>query len=319
MVKASRPKQEEDDGGGGGDTMELDDLPTTDATNKDAASAIAKDDDKIVFSSTTEFSTRLMATLTDRADKRKQREARKEVAPGEVTSTPSGGGGGGDDAMDVEGEEAGKWGESGGADGGDGAGGDGDGDGKDEEEEEELDEDTQGAIEQYSDKQMAFMHRQPLVSGGMAATLGLLKSAGDLGGANEEIMVGRAKDVRERREERKEGEVKIEYRDSDGRLMTTKEAFRQLSYKFHGHGPGQKKKEKRRKDVMEQEKTLIDSQRFGTAAALQKAQLATGKAFIPLDGKGSMGASMGSTFADDDEFDIEKKSSKKRKKGFSVK
>ena len=66
--------------------------------------------------------------------------------------------------VDGTGENGGAWGEG-------GAGSEGGG-----KEEEELDEDTQGAIEQYSDKQMAFMHRQPLVSGGMAATLGLLKS-----------------------------------------------------------------------------------------------------------------------------------------------
>ena len=104
------------------------------------------------------------------------------------------------------------------------------------------------------------------------------------------------------------------YRDSDGRLLTTKEAFRQISYKFHGHGPGQKKKEKRRKEVIQMEKTLMDTDKFGTAAAFQTAQRATGKAYIPISG-GSVGASMGSAFGDDDEFDLTKKSSSKRKKG----
>ena len=47
--------------------------------------------------------------------------------------------------------------------------------------------------------------------------------------------------------------------------MTRKEAFRQMSYKFHGHGPGQKKKEKRLKEVVEMEKTMMDTERFGTA------------------------------------------------------
>lgn len=31
-------------------------------------------------------------------------------------------------------------------------------------------------------------------------------------------------------------EVKLEYRDDFGRLLTRKEAFRQLCYQFHGHG-----------------------------------------------------------------------------------
>ena len=29
-------------------------------------------------------------------------------------------------------------------------------------------------------------------------------------------------------------DIKIEYRDADGRLLTTKEEFRRLNYKFHG-------------------------------------------------------------------------------------
>ena len=161
--------------------MDLEDLPTT--TSTDAASAIAKDDGKIVFSSTTEFSTRLMATLTDRADKRKERQDREKTeadasSAAEASGAPNG------DAMDVEGagENGGTWGEGGAGEGEGGAGGGGgEREGQaEEDDEEELDEDTQGAIEQYSDKQMAFMHRQPLVSGGMAATLGLLKSGRSL-------------------------------------------------------------------------------------------------------------------------------------------
>ena len=31
-------------------------------------------------------------------------------------------------------------------------------------------------------------------------------------------------------------EVKLEYRDAHGRLLTTKEAWRNLCYDFHGHG-----------------------------------------------------------------------------------
>ena len=37
----------------------------------------------------------------------------------------------------------------------------------------------------------------------------------------------------------------IEYRDKDGRLLTNKEAFRQLSYQFHGKTPGQKNKSRK--------------------------------------------------------------------------
>ncbi|TKR89556.1 hypothetical protein L596_013639 [Steinernema carpocapsae] len=40
-------------------------------------------------------------------------------------------------------------------------------------------------------------------------------------------------------------EVKISYTDSHGREMDQKQAFRELSWKFHGKGPGLKQKEKR--------------------------------------------------------------------------
>ena len=46
--------------------------------------------------------------------------------------------------------------------------------------------------------------------------------------------------------------VKLEYVDDSGRVMTPKEAFRFLSHKFHGKGSGKKKTEKRQKKVEEE-------------------------------------------------------------------
>ena len=47
----------------------------------------------------------------------------------------------------------------------------------------------------------------------------------------------------------------IEYRDKDGELLTAKQAYNQMSYRFHGHGPGvnklallNRRKEKERKE-----------------------------------------------------------------------
>ncbi|KRY36134.1 Paxillin [Trichinella spiralis] len=47
--------------------------------------------------------------------------------------------------------------------------------------------------------------------------------------------------------------VKLEYADEHGRLMDAKDAFRYLSWKFHGKAPGKKKVEKRMKKIMETE------------------------------------------------------------------
>lgn len=44
-------------------------------------------------------------------------------------------------------------------------------------------------------------------------------------------------------------DVKLEYIDDSGRLLTAKEAFRYLSHKFHGKGPGKNKVDKRMKKV----------------------------------------------------------------------
>lgn len=46
--------------------------------------------------------------------------------------------------------------------------------------------------------------------------------------------------------------IKLEYVDDDGRALCPKEAFRYLSHKFHGKGPGKNKQEKRiKKQVQE--------------------------------------------------------------------
>ena len=84
---------------------------------------------------------------------------------------------------------------------------------------------------------------QPVVARGMAATLELLKGTGDLKKKKE--LAGRAKDAREQDPSAEDVGVKLEYRDEFGRKMTQKEAFRQLSYRFHGIQPGKKKKAKR--------------------------------------------------------------------------
>ena len=46
---------------------------------------------------------------------------------------------------------------------------------------------------------------------------------------------------------RKIFEIRIERRDEYGRIMTPKEAFRVLSHKLHGKGPGKRAQVKRKK------------------------------------------------------------------------
>jgi len=114
----------------------------------------------------------------------------------------------------------------------------------DDEDDEELEQAEEENVD-VDDEQLAFVHRQPLASKGMAATLALLKGSGELKKSDE--LAGRAKDERQHDPSSGDMGVKLEYRDEFGRKLTQKEAFRQLSYRFHGYGPGKKKSEKRLK------------------------------------------------------------------------
>lgn len=67
-------------------------------------------------------------------------------------------------------------------------------------------------------------------------------------------LAGRAKDRRENDPSADDFGVNLEYRDEYGRKLTQKEAFRQLSYRFHGYGPGKKKLDKRLKAMEVQTK-----------------------------------------------------------------
>lgn len=52
-------------------------------------------------------------------------------------------------------------------------------------------------------------------------------------------------------------EIRLEYVDDSGRVLNPKEAFRQLSHRFHGKGSGKKKTEKRQKKVEEEQVRFV--------------------------------------------------------------
>lgn len=81
--------------------------------------------------------------------------------------------------------------------------------------------------------------------------------------------------------------VKLDYIDDDGHLLNSKEAFRYLSHKFHGKGPGKNKIEKRlKKGVQEQLMMKMSSTDtpLGTLNMLQAKQKETQSPFIVLSG-----------------------------------
>ncbi|XP_057652687.1 U4/U6.U5 tri-snRNP-associated protein 1 isoform X2 [Diorhabda carinulata] len=93
--------------------------------------------------------------------------------------------------------------------------------------------------------------------------------------------------------------VKLEYIDDEGHILNSKEAFRYLSHKFHGKGPGKNKVEKRiQKGVQEQlmKKMSSTDTPLGTLHMLQAKQKETQSPFVVLSGnKQSQSTSLSKT------------------------
>ena len=150
------------------------------------------------------------------------------------------------------------------------------------------------------------------VGRGLAGVLNLFQQTGELTrkNAGKEELRGRARDKRNYEDYEKldlnsvvkiddryatdkdrefaSREVKLEYRDKHGRKLTTKEAYRDLCYQFHGHGSSKKNEERRQKQMArDQAEGRLASQQLGGAdggpgmlGALKATQKATGKAFV---------------------------------------
>ncbi|VEL43970.1 unnamed protein product [Protopolystoma xenopodis] len=68
--------------------------------------------------------------------------------------------------------------------------------------------------------------------------------------AKRERYAGPLSEFKEKRDYKPD--VRLEYVDDLGRRLNSKEAFRQLSHKFHGKGSGKRKTEKRMKKIEEE-------------------------------------------------------------------
>ncbi|KAG6461156.1 U4/U6.U5 tri-snRNP-associated protein 1 isoform X2 [Manduca sexta] len=81
--------------------------------------------------------------------------------------------------------------------------------------------------------------------------------------------------------------VKLDYVDDEGRALCPKEAFRYLSHKFHGKGPGKNKQEKRIKKAIQEglmKKMSSTDTPLGTLQMLQEKQRETHSPYIVLSG-----------------------------------
>ncbi|KAM3918325.1 U4/U6.U5 tri-snRNP-associated protein 1 isoform 2-T3 [Leptodactylus fuscus] len=171
----------------------------------------------------------------------------------------------------------------------------------------------------YSTSSTTILDEEPIVNRGLAAALHLCQNKGLLETTVQKIARVKAPnkslpsavyciedkmaidDKYSRREEyrgftqdfkEKEGykpDVKIEYVDETGRKLCPKEAFRQLSHRFHGKGSGKMKTEKRMKKLDEEallKKMSSSDTPLGTVALLQEKQKAQKTPYIVLSGSG---------------------------------
>eukprot|EP00747_Dinoflagellata_sp_TGD_P162519 gnl/TRDRNA2_/TRDRNA2_180206_c0_seq1.p1 gnl/TRDRNA2_/TRDRNA2_180206_c0~~gnl/TRDRNA2_/TRDRNA2_180206_c0_seq1.p1 ORF type:complete len:595 (+),score=209.99 gnl/TRDRNA2_/TRDRNA2_180206_c0_seq1:85-1869(+) len=105
-------------------------------------------------------------------------------------------------------------------------------------------------------------------------------------GMDQESHFNRKSDNRPLEMSTTDGDIKLEYRDDYGRVQTPKEAFRAISWKFHGKMPGKKNLE-RRLSRLENEmrlKSMDVQNQLPTLKALKHVQTSDAKPYMLLSG-----------------------------------
>ncbi|KAL1520214.1 hypothetical protein AB1Y20_023684 [Prymnesium parvum] len=131
------------------------------------------------------------------------------------------------------------------------------------------------------------LHERPAGSG-LGAVLDIVRNRGLLG--TEAESSGRMFDQKGAGlhnyddDDEKETSFQLNYHDEYGRKMTQKQAFRQLSWKFHGKGPSKKNREKRMLEVEKQMAARTEDRAMEYMTALQQAQQSTKSAHVVLSG-----------------------------------
>jgi len=128
---------------------------------------------------------------------------------------------------------------------------------------------------------------EALVSKSMFATIQHIRSRGGIQALAMEYPTGRASDKKVDNVNIDNDNVRIEYLDEQGRQMTPKEAFRRLSYRFHGKAPGKNKDEKRMKREAEELRRKMmptADTPLMTLSAIQRTQKQTRQPYVIMGG-----------------------------------
>ncbi|MCL7031005.1 hypothetical protein MKW94_024522 [Papaver nudicaule] len=154
----------------------------------------------------------------------------------------------------------------------------------------DVNEDERLNNEEKKDKVPDATIHEVAVGRGLSATLQLLKERGTLkdtvewGGRNMDKKRSKLVGIYDNDGSK---EIQIIRRDEFGRIMTPKEAFRNISHKFHGKGPGKMKQEKRQKQYQEEMK-LKQMKNSDTPSQsmerMREAQARMGTPFLVLSG-----------------------------------
>jgi U4/U6.U5 tri-snRNP-associated protein 1 len=160
---------------------------------------------------------------------------------------------------------------------------------KKHQEEDKIREEIKNKEITEEDMKNAEVLEEPIVGKGVARVLEILRMRKMLGQAA--TFVGRNKDNKTKmdfeQEIADEDDTKINRTDQYGNQITRKQAFRELCYRFHGHKPSQKQREKLQNRLLKAQKSsnLVSGQESFFAKALQKEQKRKKTAFMVIDTK----------------------------------
>eukprot|EP00927_Polykrikos_kofoidii_P051603 TRINITY_DN45399_c0_g1_i1.p1 TRINITY_DN45399_c0_g1~~TRINITY_DN45399_c0_g1_i1.p1 ORF type:complete len:602 (+),score=145.11 TRINITY_DN45399_c0_g1_i1:252-2057(+) len=118
-----------------------------------------------------------------------------------------------------------------------------------------------------------------------ASGLAYLRARSQIGG-DQDSHKNRKSDNRPLEMSTLDGDIKLEYRDDFGRVQTPKEAFRAISWKFHGKVPGRKNMERRllRLENEMRLKAMDPINELPTLRALRHVQTSDAKPYMVLSG-----------------------------------
>jgi U4/U6.U5 tri-snRNP-associated protein 1 len=160
---------------------------------------------------------------------------------------------------------------------------------KKQQDEERIREEIKNKEITEEDVKNAEVLEEPIVGKGVARVLEILRMRNMLG--QKANFVGRNKDNKTgmdfEQENADEDEIKISRTDQYGNQQSRKQAFRELCYRFHGHKPSQKQREKLQNRLLKAQKSsnLVSGQESFFAKALQKEQKRKKTAFMVIDTK----------------------------------